>query len=198
MPLTEIIAAIVNGLWLMLPAYLPNSFAAFWGSRKMNKYFGGPSRPIDLGTSWRGRRILGDGKTFRGTTGGICSGMLIGIVQMGIAAVTPLKGFGSGWPCWFFIIVLLSTGALLGDALGSFIKRRIGRERGADVPGLDQYDFVIGSWLLLLIFAPGWLWDNYFEGEHLFAAAAFLVITPFLHRAVNRAGFKMGVKEVPW
>jgi CDP-2,3-bis-(O-geranylgeranyl)-sn-glycerol synthase len=193
----DVLAAIINGLWLMLPAYLPNSFAAVWGSRKMDRYFG-PSKPVDFGKSWKGKRILGDGKTFRGTIGGILSGIVIGLIQTGIAEVTPLEGFGGSRPGWFVIIVLLSTGALLGDAMGSFVKRRIGRERGADVPGLDQYDFVLGSWLLLLVFAPGWLWDHYFEGEHIFAAAAFLLITPFLHRAVNKAGFRMGVKDVPW
>ncbi len=194
----DVVAAVINGLWLMLPAYLPNSFAAFWGSKKMDRYFGGPSGPIDMGKSWKGKRILGDGKTLRGTLGGISSGIVIGSIQMGIAAVTPLESFSPRWPCWLTIIILLSVGALFGDALGSFIKRRIGRERGADVPGLDQYDFVIGSWLLLLIFAHGWLWDHYFADEHIFAAIVFLVITPFLHRIVNKIGFKVGVKEVPW
>ena len=38
---------------------------------------------------------------------------------------------------------LLGFGALLGDALGSFIKRRMGIGRGKPAPILDQIDFLI-------------------------------------------------------
>lgn len=43
---------------------------------------------------------------------------------------------------------LLGFGALLGDAFGSFIKRRLGIERGKPAPILDQLDFVAGALLL--------------------------------------------------
>ena len=38
---------------------------------------------------------------------------------------------------------LLGFGALVGDALGSFLKRRLGIGRGKPAPFLDQLDFII-------------------------------------------------------
>ncbi len=66
------IELIVKALWLMLPAYLPNSFAAVFGGGK----------PIDGGRTLKdGRRILGDGKTYRGLFSGIFFGVLAGSIQ---------------------------------------------------------------------------------------------------------------------
>jgi CDP-2,3-bis-(O-geranylgeranyl)-sn-glycerol synthase len=49
--------------------------------------------------------------------------------------------------------VALALGAMLGDILASFLKRRTGRERGAAVPGVDQLDFVVASLGLTLLTA---------------------------------------------
>ena len=46
---------------------------------------------------------------------------------------------------------LLGFGALLGDALGSFLKRRLGIGRGKPAPILDQLDFIIVALILVLI-----------------------------------------------
>ena len=54
-------------------------------------------------------------------------------------------------------ITLLAVGALLGDLVKSFFKRRFGKERGSKWPVADQYDLVVGAFVLLLIFDPSWL-----------------------------------------
>ena len=60
-------------VWLMLPAYLGNTIASIVGG----------GSPIDNGRNWNdGRRILGDGKTWRGLIGGVLGGMLVGHLQM--------------------------------------------------------------------------------------------------------------------
>ena len=182
----------LQGLWLMVPAYLPNSAAAFFGG-------GGP---VDFGKNWKdGKRILGDGKTWRGTIGGILAGIFIGILQIGILYPFDIKVLGSFGddPLQIFIVLFcLSFGSLLGDAIGSFIKRRIDIEKGAKAPILDQYDFLIGTFLLLALFQWRWLYDNFFNGLHIIALVSLLSATWFLHRGVNIIGYKMGTKEVPW
>ncbi|MCK4613879.1 MAG: CDP-2,3-bis-(O-geranylgeranyl)-sn-glycerol synthase [Thermoplasmata archaeon] len=182
----------LQGLWLMVPAYLPNSAAAIFGGGK----------PVDFGKKWRdGRRILGDGKTWRGTLGGISAGFVIGLIQ--IAILYPfdtdvLGTFGDNAFQMLIVLLCLSCGSLFGDSLGSFIKRRLDIPKGVKAPILDQYDFVIGSFLFLAIFQWHWLYDNFFKGLHIIALISMLLATWFLHRAVNIIGYKMGKKEVPW
>jgi CDP-2,3-bis-(O-geranylgeranyl)-sn-glycerol synthase len=94
----------------------------------------------------------------------------------------------------FTSITLLSAGALLGDLIKSFFKRRFGKERGAKWPIADQYDLVAGAFLLLLILDPGWLFANVTIPVFII----ILILTPVLHRVVNIIGYHIKVKEVPW
>ena len=72
----------------MLPAYLPNNCAVIFGG----------GMPLDFGKDYGdGRRILGDGKTFRGTIGGTMSGILAGLFLNLIAPYLGLPTFGSGF-----------------------------------------------------------------------------------------------------
>ena len=178
-------------VWLMLPAYLANTIASIVG--------GGP--PIDNGRNWNdGRRILGDGKTWRGIIGGTLGGLVMGHLQMTAGA-----GFFSSYVSWgsqpYLIFFLLAFGALVGDMAASFIKRRRGQERGTKSPLLDMYDFIIGALILTGLFGGGWLNHWLFGGwiSHGWVPLITLIIaTPILHRSVNILGYKLGVKQVPW
>ena len=64
---------------------------------------------------------------------------------------------------WSFI---LAIGSLLGDLGGAFIKRRLGMERGAKAPILDQYNFIAGAMLLTLLVFPDWFIGAFVKGEH--------------------------------
>lgn len=185
----EVLVAL-SGLWLMLPALLPNSAAVIFGG----------GTPVDFGRSWHDKRILGDGKTWCGLIGGCSAGVALGIACMMVAFPfdnETLWGFGS-YPEALGVIFVLSFGSLLGDMGGSFLKRRLNVERGAKMPILDQYDFLIGSIILLLIFYPEWFIGNYWDGTRWIALITLLVAVPLLHRGVNMIGYKMGKKDVPW
>lgn len=178
----DLLLVVASAFWVMLSAYVPNSAAAAVG--------GGPA--IDGGLTWRdGRRILGDGKTIRGFFGGIACGCLIGGIQIYAQGFAPF----SALPHLSVIpVFLLATGSLVGDMVKSFFKRRAGIDRGGKWPLVDQYDFVAGALVFLLI------------GDTTFALTtitlpvliAILIITPVLHRVVNIIGYKIGVKDVPW
>jgi CDP-2,3-bis-(O-geranylgeranyl)-sn-glycerol synthase len=176
------IIALLSALWIMLPAYLPNPVAALCGG----------GTPVDLGRNFAdGRRVFGDGKTYWGLIAGILAGIAIGLVQI-LAA-------GAYGPAWLpqhtvLSVTLLSVGALLGDLVKSFFKRRFGKERGAKWPVADQYDLVAGAFVLLLVFDSPWL----FAEVTLPAFIGILILTPLLHRAVNIIGYLVKVKEVPW
>jgi CDP-2,3-bis-(O-geranylgeranyl)-sn-glycerol synthase len=166
----------------MLPAYIPNSAAAALGG----------GRAIDGGLTWRdGKRLLGDGKTIRGFCGGVAVGCLAGWLQI-IAQGSPvLASLPQMSPLPVF---LLATGALVGDMVKSFFKRRAGIERGGNWPFVDQYDFVAGAFLFLFIGDPAFA----FSVLTLPVVITILIITPILHRVVNIIGYKLGVKDVPW
>jgi len=76
----------------------------------------------------------------------------------------------------------------------SYFKRRRGKERGERWPIADQYDFVAGAFILLLLFDPSWILTY----VTLPVLLVILILTPILHRVINIFGHLFGVKEVPW
>jgi len=186
----DLLLLVLLGFWLMLPSFLPNSAAVVFGG----------GAPVDMGRSWKGKRILGDGKTWRGLIGGICAGISLGIIQLYIAfPFDRLDYFGfGGFPENMGVIVALATGSLLGDMVGSFVKRRLEIGRGDKAPIMDQYTFLLGSFLLVTILFPEWTLDNFWRNDGWVSLLAVLVITPLLHRGVNIIGYKLGLKKVPW
>lgn len=184
------VAEALLGVWFFLPAYLANPMAALLGG----------GTPIDFGRSLRdGHRVFGDGKTWRGLAGGIVAGIVIGLLlHLAGSAVLPALSFGATLGAATTAIVLLAAGALLGDLAGAFVKRRLGKPRGAPVLGLDQYDFVAGAFALLLVFDRDWWLPRYWYGDAIFGLVLVIVITPLLHRAVNILGYRMGTKREPW
>jgi CDP-2,3-bis-(O-geranylgeranyl)-sn-glycerol synthase len=176
--------SLILAFWLMLPAYIPNNCAALFGG----------GMPLDGGRIFRdGRRILGDGKTFRGTLAGTACGVLVGLLQNLISPLLGLPAFGAGNE-QLPILLALSLGAMLGDIVAAFFKRRMGLQRGAPLFIIDQLDFVIGAWLLAMLVAPGWF------GQHFtpMIILIVLIITPILHRITNIIGYRMGTKREPW
>ncbi|WP_265582583.1 CDP-2,3-bis-(O-geranylgeranyl)-sn-glycerol synthase [Methanofollis aquaemaris] len=166
----------------MVPAYVPNSAAAALGG----------GTPVDLGKNWRdGRRILGDGKTFRGFFLGVAAGIAVGLIQI---VLRETFGWSSLPEHTFVTVTLLAAGALLGDMAKSFFKRRLGKESGEEWLIADQYDLVVGAFVLLLIFQYEWV-VRYVD---LLVFLWILVLTPLLHRAANIIGYLIGVKKVPW
>ena len=190
----SIINIILIVLWIMGPAYIANSVAVLTGG----KY------PIDQGKiSSDGNRILGDGKTWSGLLGGTLGGIIFGMLldtgdsRMALEHLTSEEYGKSLWgnnPILVFF--LLSFGALFGDMIASFYKRRQNLQRGDKFALLDMYDFIIMSLLLCSIFQRDWLLSWILDGwVPLFT---ILVLTPFLHRGVNIIGYKIGVKNEPW
>ena len=190
--------AIPQALWFFLPAFVANPSAVLWGG----------GRPMDFGRVARdGERLLGDGKTWRGLFGGTLSGAALGfLLALPFAILAPASSWSFGAPSSdpgpSLLVALgasavLALGALLGDVVGAFIKRRRRMPRGAKAPGLDQYDFVVGG-LLLSLLISGWSVPRFFSGDAWWGLLGIILITPALHRAVNILGYRMGKKHEPW
>jgi len=175
---------VVTAFWTMLPAYVPNNAAVLFGG----------GYPIDAGRTWHGHRLLGDGKTWRGATAGILAGAALALVldalQPSVAAAIGIDL--PGLP--LVPAVSLPAGAMVGDVVASFFKRRTGRERGAAFPGIDQLDFVVGALVLTALAAPDWFGRTF----TLPVLVVVVVLTPLLHVGANAAAYRLGLKSEPW
>jgi CDP-2,3-bis-(O-geranylgeranyl)-sn-glycerol synthase len=180
---------ILQALWLVLPAYIANASALLVGG----------GTPIDFGKNWRdGKRILGDGKTWRGLISGAFVGLTGGFglsvaakyINMSDFAFLGLNDF-TGFPLMIPIIGSICFGALLGDIIKSFFKRRIGKRRGEDWIPFDQIDFVLGvlffSFLIAGLLQIFGITSNnwFFESFTMWHVLTLLIITPFLHLLTN-------------
>ncbi len=178
-----VVETVVVAIWAMLPAYIPNNVAVLAGG----------GRPIDGGrTLGDGKRILGDGKTWRGTAFGTAAGVAVALVLNGVHPLVSDVVVADPFP--IAAAVSLAFGAMVGDILASFLKRRTGRERGAAFPGIDQLDFVVVSLLLTAIVSTGWFLDTF----TLPVLVAVFVLTPLLHVSTNMIAYALGLKDEPW
>ncbi|MHA2423205.1 MAG: CDP-2,3-bis-(O-geranylgeranyl)-sn-glycerol synthase [Candidatus Thorarchaeota archaeon] len=184
----ETIALIELAVWLGLPAWIANSMPVLFGG----------GRPIDGGRYYKdGRRILGDGKTIRGFVVGVFLGTMTGIGQFLAAPYLHplLEIYVVVTPAMEHVLYmtipaafLLSLGALTGDLVGSFIKRRIDIKSGNPSPVLDQLGFI----LMGLIFAAPIL-----QPEAVYVII-LVTITLAIHWISNALGYLLGLKEHPW
>ncbi len=168
--MNELLQILGSALWFILPAYVANATPVVLGG----------GRPIDAGKKFiDGRPIFGAGKTVQGFIAGLAAGTFVGLFQ-GIAAGTLSHYLALGF--------LLALGALLGDLLGSFIKRRLGIKRGGAAPGLDQLSFVVVALLAASPLAlPSWE-----------IILTIIIITLPIHLATNFCGYKLGLKSKPY
>jgi CDP-2,3-bis-(O-geranylgeranyl)-sn-glycerol synthase len=179
------------GFWYILPAYVANGFAVF---SKLCR----TRHPIDHGCVLRdGNPLFGAGKTWEGLIIGFSAGACVGVLQYALAPL--LLGLIEQYlflPDALRPIVLLSIpqvllvalGALLGDILGAFIKRRINIPRGRPAPILDQLAFLSVAILLGMMANP----------LPLILVGFLLLATPAIHLLANAIAYLLRLKDVPW
>lgn len=168
---------LINAFLYILPAYIANSTAMLFGGGKA----------LDFGRQHSdGRRIFGDGKTWRGLTAGVFFGSVAGYFEGAFLQGTSLALGDISFYC--VLGIALSTGAVLGDLVASYGKRRAGLERGEAAVLIDQLDFVCGAAVLSL--------PIYLPNPEVFAVVLFA--TPAIHLFLNWASHKIRVKQVPW
>ncbi len=104
------------------------------------------------------------------------------------------------WYAVFLFGFIVGFLALAGDAFESYLKRRTGRPRGAPWFPFDQLDFVVFGLLGMLVASPllpsGWVMEALF-GDWIILTT-IIVGTPALHLSINRIGYWLKLKEVPW
>jgi len=141
-------------IWLMLPAGIANLGAS------MSRYIPVLNYPVDFSKTWRGKRIFGAHKTWRGVIFGTLFGILTFLLQQYLyqfAFAKDLSLVNYDQQTWIFGL-LLASGAVWGDIVKSFFKRQINRAPGESWIPFDQIDYAVGSLMVIsFVYFPGWL-----------------------------------------
>ncbi|MBI2577007.1 CDP-archaeol synthase [Candidatus Woesearchaeota archaeon] len=176
---------ILMAVYFMIPAYLANMAPVF--SRRILRSL---AIPIDKGKKLGGKPIFGSHKTVRGFLVAVIYSVALTYLQ---ALLYPLAGFQAlsivHYPSvWLSLGLLLGVGAIGGDLVKSFAKRRIGIKPGKTFIPFDQLDFVIGSLLLASLVVE-------FTLPLVFT---ILTVSFFGHLAVNYIGYLLKVRDQKW
>jgi CDP-2,3-bis-(O-geranylgeranyl)-sn-glycerol synthase len=153
--------------------------------------------PIDGGRYLAGRRVLGDGKTWRGVVVAVVGS----VVATSVQKLLPLE-----WTSTLAVVdytaidpgafgAAMGAGAMLGELPNSFAKRRLGIARGRTARGLlgflfyvlDQVDLLVGAWPMIL----PWVRPSFV------LVAASIVVTLAVHPLVALIGYLMGARRSP-
>jgi CDP-2,3-bis-(O-geranylgeranyl)-sn-glycerol synthase len=147
-----VIDDIIFALWFLLPAAGANVAPVIAAHLPILQRW---SAPIDGGRTFHGQAIFGPHKTWRGLASGIVLATLILWAQQAILGhadpFSPLNQYVEYATLPLLIVgPLFAVGALGGDALKSFFKRRKGIQSGKSWLFFDQLDYILGAILVTL------------------------------------------------
>ena len=179
---------ILSCLYFFLPAYFANMIPPLLNTAGLFKIL---DKPVDFD------RYFGDGKPFLGshkTWRGVIFGLILGIFtvflqrylyQFSLFQKISLVNYYEIDILW--LALLFPLGAIFGDLLFAFIKRRLNLQPGAVFMPFDQTNYVIGASLFLWFFGLGTsVWIILF------------VATFFLHLIFNKVGYLLKLHPNKW
>ena len=174
---------ILQCFYFMLPIYFANMAPVI--VKKINFL----KIPIDFNKKLNGKSIFGKNKTFRGLFFGIIFAMVIAFVQYlfynnGIFVDLSFIDYSN----WLLLGFLMGFGAIIGDLVESFVKRRLDYEPGKSFIPFDQTDFVIGA--LIFVFP--------LVQFSISKVILILVLSFVLHIIVNHTAYFLKIRKEKW
>ena len=169
--------------YLMLPAYFANMAPVM--VKKINLFV----FPIDFDKTMNNKPILGKNKTFRGLIFGVIFAVAVAYLQFLLYGVESFRSISFiNYQNWLLFGFLMGLGALTGDLIKSFFKRRLGIMPGDRFIPFDQIDFVVGALIFIMpIF-------NVTLG--IFISSLFVSFAG--HITVNHAAFYLKIRNEKW
>ena len=139
--------------YFALPGALANMAPVFAAKGKWTPFL---DKPLDMGTSFNGQRLLGNNKTFRGFVWGFVFALGASLIQLwlyeefqGVRDFSLINYSGINV---LGLSLLMTLGALGGDALKSFFKRQLNKKPGESWIPFDQTDSVAGLTLVSTLY----------------------------------------------
>lgn len=177
----------ILALWFFLPAGVGNMTPIFAAKLPLLRRW---NAPMDAGLTFGGRRLLGAHKTWRGLVCGVAAATVVLWLQQVVTAHVPWLAAAAVPLNYARLPVMLlgplfAVGALGGDAIESFFKRRRDIPSGHSWFPFDQLDYIIGAAVVTLPVAvlP---WTVY---------GCAVVLWLLIHLGVSFVGYLVGLKE---
>ncbi len=167
---------ILSALYFFLPAYMANMMPVLLKRMPLL------DKPI-----WE--RKLGNHKTWRGLIAGVLTGLLVFWLQKIIFILGYTRIALIDYADYSIILgLLLGFGAMLGDLVKSYYKRKAGLKPGESWKIFDQVDFAVGAIIL------GW----FIYVPPVSAVIIILLASPVLHILFNHLGYWLGINKSRW
>jgi len=175
---------ILQGLYFMLPAYFANMAPVV-----VRNIFKKLTFPLDFNKTLKNKPLFGKNKTFRGLIFGVLFAIIIAYLQFlffnnNIFVNISIIDYSN----WILIGLLMGFGAIFGDLIESFVKRRLNYEPGKPFVPWDQIDFVIGA--LIFVYPIVNLSIN--------KIIIILILSFILHIIVNHSAFYLKIRKEKW
>ncbi|MBI2659287.1 CDP-archaeol synthase [Candidatus Woesearchaeota archaeon] len=136
---------ILKCFYLMLPAYFANMAPVMVKKVKLFIF------PVDFNKTIGNKPILGKNKTFRGLVFGVVFSVIVAYFQFLLHNFGFFKNISFlDYQDWLLFGLLMGSGALTGDLIKSFFKRRVNIMPGSKFMPFDQVDFVIGALIFIM------------------------------------------------
>lgn len=178
---------ITTTVYYSLPGLIGNMAPIF-----VKNHFKWLAKPIDFGMKFRGKRIFGANKTFRGFIFGTLAGALVGYIQFRVQGNV---FFDSISYVQYTLKSALTIGAtfgfaaLVGDAVESFFKRQIGIGPGKPFIPFDQLDYALGVIAFSYLFTPHFTWQM---------IIVLLLLGPILSVITTKIGYMLRFRDEKW
>ncbi len=165
---------ILSALYFFLPAYFANMAPVFV---KKIKFL---DKPIHV-------KLFGKNKTWRGLVFASIAGLIVFWLQK-MAYINGFRSLAIIDYADFSVMfgLMLGLGAILGDLVESYYKRKAEIPPGKPWPVFDQLDFVVG----------GIVGSFFFYVPPAEIVLILLIVSPLLHLIINRIGYLLGIRNV--
>ena len=174
---------VLKCFYLMLPAYFANMAPVIVKKIDILAY------QLDFNKEMNNKPILGKNKTFRGLVFGVIFAIIIAYSQFLLSNNQFFKNLQFfDYQNWILLGFLMGLGALTGDLVKSFFKRRLGIKPGEKFVPFDQTDFVFGA---LVFVMP--IFDITLR---IFLTS--LLLSFILHMIVNHIAFFLKIRNEKW
>jgi CDP-2,3-bis-(O-geranylgeranyl)-sn-glycerol synthase len=149
------------------------------------------AKRVDFGKKFLGNDIFGSHKTWRGVIFGLLVGILFSFFQKFLYQFSFFQKISLIDYSKINILLfgfLISGGAIFGDLVFAFIKRRLKLAPGAIFFPFDQINYIIGASIFL---------TPVFEIK-IEVWILLLILTPILHVITTHLGFYLNLTKSKW
>lgn len=138
---------IIELIYFLLPAAIANMMPVFMKNKMFYLKY-----PLDFNKKIKEKRILGDNKTFRGLIAAVIGSVITVYIQLILYDFKFFRNISlvdysqTGFLIFGFLI---GFSVIFGDAVSSFIKRRLNIKSGESLLVIDQINGILGLGLIV-------------------------------------------------